>query len=94
MAVHLYKFHCYVTLWMSAVGRYILVLNVVPCLHIQKRATDKSWLLPGPAIQMWHENDDGIAKLAKGVPDAIPVWPLWGKVVVDHIEMNQQKELI
>ena len=42
------------------------VLNSVPYLHIQNRATDQSWLLPSPAARMWHQNDDGTPKLLEG----------------------------
>ena len=43
---------------------------------------------------MWRENDDNTPKLLEGVPAPVPLWPLWGNVVVDHTKKNQQKKLI
>ena len=71
-------------LWMSAVRQYTLVLNGIPYFCIQKRATDQSWLPASPAVRMWREKDDGTPKLPEGVPAPVPLWPLWGNVVVDH----------
>ena len=81
-------------LWMSVVHRYTPVLNGISKFRIQKRATDQSWLPPGPVVRMWSEKADGTPKLPKGVPAPIPLRPLWGKVVVNHTKKNQQKELI
>ena len=43
---------------------------------------------------MWHQRDDGTPMLPKGVPDPIPLRPLWGKVVVDCTKKNQEKEVV
>ena len=43
---------------------------------------------------MWREKAVGTPKLPEGVPAPIPLRPLWGNVVVDHIKKNQQNELI
>ena len=63
-------------LWMSAVRRCNRVLNGIPYFFIQKRATDQSWLPPGPAVQMWREKVDGTPKLSEGVPAPVPLRPL------------------
>ena len=81
-------------LWMSAVCRCTPVLNGIPYFCIQKRATDQLWLPPGPTVRMWREKADGTPKLSEGVLALVPLWPLWGNVVVDHTKKNQQKELI
>ena len=94
MVVPLCKLHCFVTLWMSAVRRYIPVLNPFLWLHIQKRAIDQSWLLPGSAVRMWRQKDDGTPMLPEDVPDPVPLRPLWRNVVVDCIKKNQEKELV
>ena len=79
---------------MSAVRRYVYVLN--PCLSplVQKHATDQSWLPPGPAVRMWCQNDDGTTMLPEGVPTPVPLQPLWRNVVVDSTKKNQEKELV
>ena len=43
---------------------------------------------------MWRQNDDGTPMLPKGVPAPMPLWPLWGNVVVDSTKKNQEKELV
>ena len=43
---------------------------------------------------MWHEKADGTPKLSKGVSLPVPLWPLWGNIVVNHTKQNQQKERI
>ena len=77
-----------------SVRRYTCVLNGIPYFCIQRLATDQSWLPPGLAVRMWREKVDGTPKLLEGVPALLPLWPLWGNVVVDHTKKNQQKELI
>ena len=70
------------------------VLNPYSSLLVQKRATDQSWLPLGPAVGMWRQNDDGTPMLPEGVPAPVPLWPLWGNVVVDSTKKNQEKELV
>ena len=94
MVVSLCKLYRFVTLWMSTVRRYIPVLNPFSWLRIQKHATNQSWLPPGPAVQMWRQRDDGTPMLPEGVPDPVPLRPLWGNVVVDCTKKNQEKELV
>ena len=94
MVVYFCDLHRFVTLWMSAVRRYIPVLNPFMWLCIQKHATDQSWLLPSPAVRMWHQKDDGTPMLPEGVLDPVPLRPLWGNVVVDCTKKNQEKELV
>ena len=94
MVVPLCEFHCLVTLWMLAVRRYIPILNPFSWLRIQKRATNQSWLPPGPAVRMWCQKDDGTLMLLEGVPDSVPLRPFWGNVVVDCTKKNQEKELV
>ena len=79
---------------MSAVRRYVCVLNPCSSPLVQKRATDQSWLRPGPAVRMWRQNDDGTPMLPEGVPAPVPLRPLWGDVVVDSTKKNQEKELV
>ena len=79
---------------MSAVRRYTHVLNGIHYFSMQKRATNQSWLPHGPVVRMWREKVDGTPKLPEGVPAHVPLWPLWGNVVVDRTKKNQQKELI
>ena len=79
---------------MSAVRRYVCVLNSYSSLLVQKCATDQSWLPPGPAVRMWSQNDDGTPMLPDGVPAPLPLRPLWGNVVVDSTKKNQEKELV
>ena len=79
---------------MSAVRRYICVLNPSSSLLVQKCATDQSWLLPSPAVRMWRQRDDGTPMLPEGVPDTVPLRPLWGNVVVDCTKKNQEKKLV
>ena len=43
---------------------------------------------------MWREKADGTPKSPEGVPNPVPLRPLWGNVVVDHTKKNRQKELI
>ena len=88
------NFHWFVTLWMSAVRRYVCVLNPCSSLLVQKRATNQSWLPLSPAVQMWHQRDDSTPMLPEGVPDPVPLRPLWGNVVVDCRKKNQEKELV
>ena len=88
------NFHRFVTLWMSAVRRYVCVLNPCSSLLVQKRATNQSWLPPGLAIRMWRQRDDGTPMLPKGVPDPVPLRPLWRNVVVDCTKKNQEKEVV
>ena len=94
MEVHASEFHCFVAMWMLAVRRYVCVLNPCSSLLVQKRATDQSWLLPGPAVRIWRQNDDGTPMLLEGVPAPVPLRPLWGNVVVDCTKKNQEKELV
>ena len=49
---------------------------------------------PGPTIRMWRQKDDGTPMLPEGVPDPVPLRPLWGNVVVDCTKKNQEKELV
>ena len=79
---------------MLAVRRYTPVLNGIPYFCIQKRATNQSWLPPGPAVRMWREKANGTSKLPEDVLAPIPLWPLWRNAIVDHTKKNQQKELI
>ena len=79
---------------MSAVHRYVCVLNPYSSLLVQKRATDQSWLPPGPTVRMWRQNDDGTSMLPEGVPAPVPLRLLWGNVVVDSTKKNQEKELV
>ena len=79
---------------MSAVRRYVCVLNSYFSLLVQKCATDQSWLPLGPAVRMWRQNDDGTPMLPDGVPAPVPLRPLWGNVVVDSTKKNQEKELV
>ena len=43
---------------------------------------------------MWHQRDDGTPMLPEGVPDPVPLRPLWGNVVVDCTKKNQEKEVV
>ena len=79
---------------MSAVRRYVCVLNPCSFLLVQKRATDQSWLPPSPAVRMWRQNDDGTPMLPEDVPAPVPLRPLWGNAVVDSTKKNQEKELV
>ena len=79
---------------MSTVRRYVCVLNPCSSPLVQKRATDQSWLPPGPVVQMWHQNDDGTPILPEVVPSPVPLRPLWGNAVVDSTKKNQEKELV
>ena len=79
---------------MSAVHRYVYVLNPYSYPPVQKRATNQSWLPPDPAVRMWRQNDDGTPMLPKGVLAPMPLRPLWGNVVVDSTKKNQEKELV
>ena len=79
---------------MSAVRRYVCVLNPCSSPLVQKRATNQSWLPPGPAVRMWRQNDDDTPMLPEGVPAPVPLRPLWGNVVVDSTKKNQEKELV
>ena len=79
---------------MSAVRRYVCVLNSYSSLLVQKCATDQSWLPSGPVVRMWRQNDDGTPMLPDGVPAPVPLRPLWGNVVVDSTKKNQEKELV
>ena len=84
----------FIALWMSAVRRYVCVLNPYSSFLVQKRATDQSWLPPGLAVRMWRQNNDGTPMLPEGVPAPVPLRPLWGNVVVDSTKKNQKKELV
>ena len=61
---------------------------------MQKRATNQSWLPPGPVVRMWRQRDDDTPMLPEGVSDPVPLRPLWGNVVVDCTKKNQDKELV
>ena len=61
---------------------------------MQKRVTDQSWLPHGPVVRMWRQRDDGTPMLPEGVPDPVPLRPLWRNVVVDCTKKNQVKELV
>ena len=82
------NFHQFVTLWVSAVRRYVYVLNPCSFVLLQKCAIDQSWLPSGPAVRMWRQRDDGTPMLPEGVPDLVPLRPLWGNVVVDCTKKN------
>ena len=43
---------------------------------------------------MWRQKDDGTPMLLEGVPDPVPLRPLWGNVVVDCTKKKQEKELV
>ena len=88
------NFHWFVTLWVSAVRRYVYVLNPCSSLLVQKCATDQSWLPPGPAVRMWRQRDDGTPMLLEGVHDPVLLRPLWGNVVVDCTKKSQEKEVV
>ena len=60
-------------LWMSAVCRYISILNDVPYFCIQKRAIEQSWPPFSLAVRMWHENDDGTPKLPEDILALVPL---------------------
>ena len=94
MVIPLCELHHFVTLWMLAVHRYIPVLNPFSWPRIQKRATDQSWLPPGPTVRMWCQKDDGTPMLPEGVPDPVPLRPLWRNVVVDCTKKNHENELV
>ena len=79
---------------MSAVRRYVCVLNPCSSPLVQKRAIDQSWLPPGPAIRMWRQNNDGTLMLPEDVLVPVPLGPLWGNIVVDSMKKNQEKELV
>nr|PNR58557.1 hypothetical protein PHYPA_005552 [Physcomitrium patens] len=57
-----------------------------PVMRYKKRATDQSWLPPGPAVKMWRANDDGTPKL----PTGVPLRPLWANVAVDPAKKKQE----
>lgn len=78
----------------SSIRRLTSVVNAHASPRLQKRATDQSWLPPGPAVRMWRANDDGTPKLPQGVPDPVPLRPLWGNVSVDLTMTNHDKEVI
>ena len=94
MAIHLCELQRFVTLWMSAVRRYIPILNPFSWLRIQKRATDQSWLPLGTTVRMWHQKDDGTPMLPDCIPNLVSHWPLWENVLVDCTKKNQEKELV
>ena len=43
---------------------------------------------------MWRQRDDGTPMLLEGVPDPVPLRPLWGNVVVDCTKKNQEIEVV
>jgi len=64
-----------------------------PVMRYKKRATDSSWLPPGPAVKMWTADDRGRPRLPTGDPRPVPYKPLWGIVDVNHNRRNVEKEL-
>ena len=73
------------------VCRYTPVLNGIPYFCIPKRATDLSWLLPGPAVQMGLEKVDGTPKLLEGVPAPVPL-RLYGETLLLIIQRRISKK--
>ena len=63
-----------------------------PVMRYKTRATDSSWLPPGPAVKMWTADDQGRPRLPSGDPAPVPFKPLWGDVEVNSRKWNVEKE--
>lgn len=68
--------------------------NGWPIMRYEKRSTDKSWLPPGDAVQMWtFDEDDRPCLPPQDVdPDPVKFKPLWGNSRIDPKKKDVQKE--